>query len=165
MQARRLILLVISALLAGAAQAQGSASAVASCTIVTPLQVQNEGPLAFGALSVGSTSGGAVSVEPWGERSSQGAVVLQAGDWGAARFRVRGEDGAGFVVTLPERCFLKRTEGPEELLVSDFACFPGDNGNLTGGVQSISVGATLHVGAGQAEGTYVGTFEVAVAYE
>ena len=155
----------LSILATGAAHGHSTATAAATCTIVPPLQIQSEGPLAFGAISVGPASGGTVTIQPTGERSSAGAVILQPGAWGAARFRVNGEDGSSYTISLPSSCVLTSADGGEQLVADGFVCTPGIQGNLAGGEQAISVGATLHVEAGQPVGLYTGSFDVTVGYQ
>jgi hypothetical protein len=164
MPPRMACILALLALLCGAAHAQSTATATASCTIVRPIQIQSESPLAFGALSVAADNAGTVTILPGGARSADGAVALQGGSWAAARFVVSGEDGAAFLVALPGQCLLK-SDGAESLVADGFTCSLPTPGTLAGGTQSIAVGATLHVPAGQPVGLYTGTFDVTVSYQ
>jgi hypothetical protein len=165
MPVRTALILAAMGLLCGPACAQSTATATASCVIVMPLQIRSESPLAFGALSVGPDTGGTVTIQPGGGRSTGGAVALQGGSWAAARFVVSGEDGAAFLVALPDQCLLNSSGGAPALVADGFACSLPSPGVLAGGMQAIGVGATLHVPAGQPVGTYTGTFDVTVSYQ
>jgi len=55
--------------------------------------------------------------------------------------------------------------GANTMTVGMFTSNPSGAGTLSaGGNQTLSVGATLNVGAGQATGTYSGIFSVTVTY-
>jgi hypothetical protein len=105
--------------------------------------------LSFGQLFVGPSPGTCV-VTPLGTRSSTGGVQLGGGS---------GVGPASFTVSAT------MTNGGSSMTVNTFTSEPSGTGQLDAlGNQALSVGATLHVGAVQAPGTYSGTFDVTVAY-
>jgi len=50
------------------------------------------------------------------------------------------------------------------MTVDTFTSTPSGTGTLTGGAETLNVGATLQVGIGQATGSYTGTYSVTVNY-
>jgi hypothetical protein len=119
--------------------------------------------LSFGQLFVGPSPGTCV-VTPLGTRSSTGGVQLGGGSGvGPASFTVGGDVLATYSITLPGSATM--TNGGSSMTVNTFTSEPSGTGQLDAlGNQALSVGATLHVGAVQAPGTYSGTFDVTVAY-
>jgi type 1 fimbria pilin len=51
------------------------------------------------------------------------------------------------------------------MTVDTFTSNPSGTGTLSGGAQTLNVGATLHVAGAQAAGNYTGTYNVTVAYQ
>jgi len=151
------------------AKAQETASATATATIVTPIAITKTVDMNFGIISVQSTTGGTVVLSPAGVRTPSGGVTLPAGggtSTAAASFTVTGVAGYSYNVTLPSSA-LTITSGSNTMTVTDFTSNPAGNaGLLTGGTQTLKVGATLNVTAAQPAGTYVsGTpFNVTVNY-
>ena len=50
------------------------------------------------------------------------------------------------------------------MTVNYFTSNPSGTGTLTGGAETINVGATLNVGAAQVQAAYTGTYTVTVDY-
>jgi len=149
-------------------KAQETASATATATIVTPIAITKDVDMNFGNVAVQSTTGGTVVLSPAGARTPSGGVTLpvSGGTITAASFTVTGVSGYAYTVTLPSTT-LTITSGSNTMTVTDFTSDPAGNaGLLTGGTQTLNVGATLHVSAAQPAGTYVsGTpFNVTVNY-
>ncbi len=151
------------------AQANASATANTTATIVTPLSISNSIALEFGNVAVGSTAG-AVIMTPAGARSTTGGVTLPttAGTVTAASFTVAGQANYGYSITLPTSVSLDDNNS-HTMLVNTFTSNPaaGANGVLSaGGTEVLTVGATLNVGASQVAGTYESDtdFEVTVVY-
>jgi len=163
-------LIPIAALLmtfSASAFAQASATATSTATIVTPISITKTVDMNFGSIAT-SASGGTVVLTPAGARSATGGASLPAaaGTVTAASFDVAGEDGYTYAITLPSSVTLTRNSGAETMTVDAFTSNPTSTGELTAGAQTLTVGATLNVGASQAPGTYVsGTaFTVTVNY-
>lgn len=145
--------------------ASASASANANATIITPIAIAHVADLNFGNIVAG-TGIGTVIVDTEGDRTKTGDVILPTatpGTFNAAEFTVTGLANATYAITLPGSIDISTTGG-ETMTVTDFTSDPDGTGTLTGGTQTLSVGATLKVGAGQAAGNYTGTFNVTVAY-
>lgn len=146
-----------------------TASANATVKIVPAIAIVKTRDLDFGNVAPSNTSG-TVVLTPAGARSGTGGVGLSSVDTGnQATFTVSGDSGATYAITLPSSVTLTNLLGdPLSLLntmtVDTFTSNPSGTGTLTGGSQALNVGATLHVNAAQASGTYAGTFSVTVDY-
>jgi len=154
--------ILVALLASGTAFAQ-SASADATASIVASLVITNTADLRFGNIvaGVGAT---VVSLSTAGVRSGSGNVVAGA-PFGAASFTVTGEADSTYVITLPTAAVpLTRTAGAETMTLTAINSDPTGTGLLTAGTQTLLVGGTLNVGAGQVAGDYVGSFNVSVAY-
>ena len=148
--------------------AQVTASATASASIVTPISITNAGDMNFGNVAV-SAAAGTVVLDPASTRSITGGVTLPVvtGTVAAAHFNVAGTPGYTYSITLPGAAILIES-GSDNMTVDNFTSNPNLTGTLDGtlGTQTINVGATLHVGANQASGTYTSAtpFNVTVNY-
>jgi len=148
-------------------QAQVSATATASATIVTPIAIANATDMDFGNVAVSATPG-TVVLDPAGARTVTGGVTLPAaaGTVTAASFDVTGQASFTYSITLPAAA-TTITSGGNTMTVDTWISTPTPTGTLDGaGTQTLAVGATLNVAAGQASGTYIsGTpFTVTVNY-
>jgi hypothetical protein len=129
------------------------------------IAVSNTQAMAFGKFVAGS--GGSVIINESGARSATGDVFLVASGGGAvAQFSVTGDPNVTYAVTLPADDVVTLTiaGGGSTMAVNSFVSNPASTGTLTAGAQTLKVGATLTVGAGQAVGNYSGTFDVIVVY-
>ncbi|GGH63877.1 hypothetical protein HNQ91_002427 [Filimonas zeae] len=147
--------------------AQASATATATATIVTPISISKTDNLNFGNVAVHATTAGTVVLSPGGARSATGGVTLPAtpGTVAAASFTVSGEGNYTYAITLPSSA-LTITDGTNTMTVTDFTSTPNGTGTLSSGTQTLNVGATLNVAAGQAAGVYTSAapFTVTVNY-
>ena len=136
----------------------------ASVTVVEGLSIETEEDLDFGEV-VASGTAGTVVMTPAGRRTATGGTRLgDHHDASAAVFEVEGERRATVSITLPGSITLE--SGPNSLTVGEFTSSPGGSTMLNGaGKETIKVGATLHVGAHQAPGHYVGSLNVTVVYD
>ena len=158
---------IVMLLFASSAFAQVTASATATATIVTPIAITKDVDMNFGNVAV-NASVGTVVLTPAGARSATGGVSFLAATPGtitAASFTVTGLAGATYSITLPAGA-LTITSGANTMTVDTWTSSPTPTGTLTGGTETLTVGATLNVGASQPAGTYVsGTpFDVTVNY-
>lgn len=149
--------------------AQETATATATATIVTPIAISKTADMNFGNVAVQSTNGGTVSIPPAASptRTTTGSVTLPATvgtTVTAATFTVTGEDDFTYSISLPSSVTI--TSGSNSMTVDDFSSNPSGTGTLTGGTQTLYVGARLNVTAAQAAGTYVSAtpFNVTVNY-
>lgn len=154
----------------GKAQATASATANATATIVTPISIVKVTDLEFGNVAVSGTVDGTVIMDPDGTRSRTGGVTLPAvtGDFNAASFTVSGVGGYLYTITLPSTAVSLASGASPAMTVTNFTSDPaGSGGTLsTGGEQTLRVGGTLNVAAGQPAGIYATTtpFTVTVNY-
>lgn len=137
------------------ASAQASASANASATIVTPITITKAADMNFGNVAVHATTGGTVVLTPASVRTPTSGVTLPGtkGTVSSASFTVNGQSGYTYAITLPSSVVL--TDGASHsMTVDNFTSTPTATGTLTGGSETINVGATLNVTGGQAAGSY-----------
>jgi len=119
----------------------------------------------FGTIA--ESGAGTVVLATDGSRSVTGGVsTLASGPGTAADFIVTGEPSATYAITLPASVSLT---GPGPAMTADtFVSSPTPTGTLSAGpgTETILVGATLNVAAGQTAGAYTtaGTFNVTVNY-
>jgi hypothetical protein len=144
-----------------------TATATANATIITPIAIIKVNDLNFGNI-VATTTGGTVVLSPAGARTESG-VQLPAvtGTVSAASFTVTGQDGYAYSVTLPADGYaIKTGTGTPTQTMTLTSFISNTTGTLTGGTETLSVGATLNVVANQAAGTYIGAspFDVKVNY-
>lgn len=143
-----------------------STSANATANIVSPISITAVNNLIFGDIAVSASLAGTVVMSTSGTRTKTGGVLLPVTGtaFNAASFTVSGVADATYAITLPASTTIS-AGGPNSMTVNTFTSNPSSTGTLSaGGTQTLSVGATLNVAAGQAQGTYTGTFSVTVAY-
>ncbi|GAA4464572.1 hypothetical protein GCM10023093_15170 [Nemorincola caseinilytica] len=146
--------------------AQASATASASANIITPISIVKTVDMNFGNVAVSATLAGTAVLAPAGTRTTGGAggVTLPAttGTVAAASFTVSGQGGYTYAITLPVSCVI--TDGAtHNMTVDNFTSSPSATGTLSsGGTETLNVGATLNVAAGQAAGLYTNATGVPV---
>jgi hypothetical protein len=147
--------------------AQSTASVIASATIVTAVQMVKNSDIDFGNFT---TNGGAGTVvlgadnTGAGTRSSNISKPNATGTVKAAGFTMTGKDNSTYSIIMPSSGVLIYN-GTEKMVVDSFTCSASKV--LGGGKEIIYLGATAHVNANQAFGTYssVGSgMEVSVNY-
>lgn len=149
----------------GKAQAADTINADAHATIVTPLSITNTGGtgLEFGSIAAGSTLG-TVSVSASDAVSHTGGITVLTTDQSAAIFGVTGTGTHAYTVTTPATCTLTG-DGGGTMTVDDWVITGGSwSRALVGGADAFKIGGTLNVAANQLQGSYTGSFAVAVAY-
>ena len=147
--------------------AQSSNSASASATIIVPISVAKLTDLNFGNISVSASMGGTVILGANGMRSigGSGGVILPAttGTVAAASFNVSGAASFTYAITLPMAPVII-TSGSNSMNVISFVSTPSSTGVFsTLGTQTLNVGATLVVSAGQAPGDYTNAMGIPVS--
>jgi hypothetical protein len=149
--------------------AQVSATATSSATIVTPISIANNANMNFGNIAVNASLGTVVlpaAAAP--VRTVTGGCTLPAtvGTVAAARFTVTGVAGYTYAITLPASVSLTGPGAP--MTANAFVSNPtvAAGGLLTGGTQTLYVGATLNVAGSQVAGVYTSpaAFTVTVNY-
>ncbi len=129
------------------------------------LTVTSLAQLSFGKIA--ANSGGSVILSPAGSRTRTGSVAILTSETGsAARFRLQGNAGLAYIVTLPLDNDVILTSGGNSMSLTDFTISPANPGNLDGaGEQIISLGATLNIGSLKPPGEYSGTISFTVDYQ
>ena len=161
-------LVIASAVLgfANSSFAQATATASASANIITPIAIAKTVDMNFGNVAVSATISGTAVLAPAGTRTTGGAggVTLPAttGTVSAASFNVTGQASYTYAITLPTSTTI--TDGASHTMtVDNFTSVPATTGALdASGAQTLNVGATLNVAAGQASGTYTNATGVPV---
>jgi len=153
--------------------AQATTQASAEATIVTPISIVKDVDMNFGNVAVQAATGGTVVLATDGTRLPGGAggvtLPIVTGTVSAASFTVSGTAGYAYNVTLPSPSVtLTRSSGGQTMTASNFTSDPTTNTGVldaTTGNQTLNVGATLNVAAGQVAGVYTcASFDVTVNY-
>jgi hypothetical protein len=161
------ISLLFALMLTLSLQAQSTSTATATATILTAISITKTLDMNFGNVSVQAASGGTVILSVLGVRTRTGGVTLPAttGVITPATFTVGGEANYTYSITLPlvPHIISNKTN---TMTVTSFISSPSGTGTLTAGTQTLTVGATLNIAAGQANGIYTSTtgFDVTVNY-
>ncbi|MDB5152910.1 MAG: hypothetical protein JWR54_1661 [Mucilaginibacter sp.] len=144
-----------------------TATASASATIIAPISITKVNDLNFGNV-IATSTGGTVVLSPASARTESGVQLpTVAGTVSAASFTVTGQDGYAYTVTLPADGYAIKTGGGTAAETMTLSAFTSNStGTLTGGSQTLSVGATLNVVANQTAGVYTNAtgFDVSVNY-
>jgi hypothetical protein len=159
----------MAGLLAAAGPAQAlaaTAPASGTATVVTPLSLVNTAPLSFGNI-IPSATPGTVTIDEFTEaRTFTGGVTMAGGTISAAKFSGLTSPPSHLKIDVPNGSItITRVGGTETMTVNNFE-LNGDKNDWVAGntLFEFQVGARLLVGANQAPGTYVGTFDVTVTY-
>lgn len=130
-----------------------------------PITIKWLQDLEFGTLAGDVAFAGTATINPvTGTKSVTGGVYDFGGISSPAMFNVRGDKDSTFAVTLPASVTL--TSGSNTMTLGNFTSSPSTVGVFdSSGRSTITVGATLQVGAGQAAGAYTGVFTVTVDYQ
>ena len=153
---------------AGTVNAQVSATATSTATIVTPIAIERVTNMNFGNVAV-NASGGTVILSPESTRTFTGGITLPVvtGTVTAASFNVSGQADYTYSISLPSSVTLTRATGTETMEVDHFSSTPTPTGKLSGaGAQVLNVGGTLNVTGSQVAGVYTSLtpFTVTVNY-
>lgn len=152
--------------------AQATATAAATATIIAPIAITNALDMNFGnvAVQAGATgTTGTVVIAPEGTRTRTAGVTLPSttGTFTAASFTIGGASDYTYVITIPSSGYIiTKATTLETMTVNTFTSSPSSTGTLTGGSETLNIGATLNVDAGQAPGVYTNAtgFDVTVNY-
>jgi hypothetical protein len=155
------------ALCAPAAIARAAAPAVANgnAVIIYPVTVTKLQDMDFGFLAV--TTAGTAVLEPNADTfNTTGGVTPVGGTPHCAEFVGASKDSSVVNIKVPTKpVTLTRVGGTETMTVTPFT-LQGQSKRALAKAASFTfrVGGTLNVAAAQAEGVYVGTFDVTVQY-
>ena len=162
-----------AALLVPCAFAPAAASPVAanqdssaSVAILHPLEILKREDLDFGRVMVPTAPGTVVIDANTNLISSTGGLVLLGGTPHAARFTGAAKSSSVVNIKIPKQPItLTRVGGGGTMTVSKFTLQGLDKRQAAKNVAfDFRVGATLNVNANQADGVYVGTFDVSIQY-
>lgn len=147
----------------------------AAPALANSFSIVNNNTLVFGSFVAGS--GGAVTIgASTGARSAIGGVTLMNSTYRAAQFTVNcvADGGADTCTstsfyTIDPVADISLASGANSMSVDTFTVYSVNtatsSGLLSGGTDSLKVGATLKVGNNQVPGSYSGSFSVTVAYQ
>jgi len=140
--------------------------AQATGTLLFPLEIVKNRDLDFG--NVGTTAAaGTVVINPETDTiSSTGGASLLGGTPHAAQFTGAAKGNNVVIIRIPKQpVTLTRVGGTQTMIADNFTLQGLDKRAVAARVAfDFRVGATLNVNANQAEGTYVGTFDVSIQY-
>jgi len=143
-----------------------SIPAMAQATIV----VSGTQNLHFGTFASGPSAGTVVIDPAGGGRSQTGGVTLVSGAGLAANgvISLTGSTGINITLSMTNTSFLI-SNGADSMTVNNFNFNTAAGGsstviNLAATTETIPLGATLQVSAGQAQGTYTGNYTVNAVY-
>ena len=151
---------------AAAAPVAAAQPATAHAAMLFPLEILKKADLDFGWVAP-ATGGGTVVINPETDvTTSTGGVTLLGGSPHSALFTGAAKSNAVVIIRIPKQSInVTRVGGTETMVVSNFTLQGLDKRAVAAQVAfDFRVGATLNVNAGQAEGTYVGTFDVSIQY-
>ena len=143
--------------------AQVSATANTTANVITPIAISKTVDMNFGNIAVSPVNAGTVVLAPASTRAKTGGVTLPAvtGTVAAASFTVTGLGTSTYAITLPGTITLTGTPSGT-MTVDNFVSDPSGTGALVAGSQTVNVGGTLNVAAGQAAGVYTNTTDMTV---
>lgn len=143
-------------------------SGSASATVEAPIQLVATGSLNFGTFAQPKTAG-TITISPYGAVSTTGELgtdmaVAQSTAKSAASFTVNGMPGVQFSASGVSTVTI--SNGAAKMTIGQFTISSSFSGGQIGsnGTTTFTIGGTLTASAGQAAGTYSGTFPITVAY-
>ena len=140
--------------------------AQAAAALLFPLEIIKNRDLDFGNAAA-ATGAGTIVINPETDTiSATGGVVLLGGAPHAAQFTGAAKGNNVIIIRIPKQPItLTRIGGTQTMTVNNFTLQGLDKRAVAARVAfDFRVGATLNVSANQAEGTYVGTFDVSIQY-
>ena len=166
----RTLSLLVAGLLPIAAAAPASAAPVAAptpsratATVNRPSAIRLLNDLNFGVLTV--TTAGTATVSTSDVITTTGGVVSAGGNPYSALFEAVSPIKTVVHIRVPRASILVTRVGGTETMVVDQFTVAGDKKNVVAKeLFTFNVGGRLNVNANQAEGLYVGTFDVEIQY-
>jgi hypothetical protein len=158
-------LLLAGATAASAATNQSTQSVNATATILSPVAISVTNNMSFGKLVLdGSATAGTVTLGTDGSRTPLGGVNLVTGGGEQAalvKFTPDATNGTSNVYNVTTDASTLLNSGTDNMTVDTFTL----SATTGTGIQSISIGAKLHVASNQPAGVYNGTFNVYANYQ
>jgi hypothetical protein len=145
------------------------ATATVTATIIAPIAISNALDINFGNVAVQAGVAGTMVIAPAGTRTRTAGVTLPSTTctFTAASFTIGGASGYTYVITRPSTGYIvTKASTLETMTVSTFTSSPSSIGILKGVSETLNIGATLNVAAGQVPGVYTNAtgFDVTVNY-
>lgn len=158
----------VAAAMAGAAPAQAASTGVAiSAEIIAAVAIAPTTALTFGTIE-SPTASGTVSVNTAG--TAGGSLTVAAGTPQPGGFTVTAANGFNVKVSVPTK--VQITAGTQKMSVTSFEIDTGAGAGsenyilaANGAAQTLKIGGTLKVAAGQAAGSYSGSVTVTADYQ
>jgi hypothetical protein len=148
-----------------AAPVPATGNATGTASLLRPLTIIKQADLDFGELVV--TGPGTAVIDPLSGALSTTGLVTHVGPAAhPAVFTTTGSRTSNVHIKVPQNPItLTRVGGTETMTVSAWTLDGPQNRKFPQNAAfNFAVGATLTVAAGQADGTYLGTFDVTVQY-
>lgn len=137
---------------------------LAAGAVTADITLSNDAPLSFGSV-IAPTAAGSVTVTATGTRTASGVIPFGASAFGPASFTVTIPKGRkDFTILLPASATLTDGSG-QTMTIDTFTSNPTGLISAKRGTAVVTVGATLHLDAGQRSGTYSGSFPVTVVQQ
>jgi|TARA_B110000902_G_scaffold255993_1_gene322080 hypothetical protein len=145
------------------------ATATVTATIIAPIAISNALDINFGNVAVQSGAAGTMVIAPTGTRTRTAGVTLPSttDTFTAASFTIGGASGYTSVITIPSTGYIvTKATTLETMTVSAFTSSLSSTDILPGMSETLNIGATLNVAAGQVPGVYTNAtgFDVTVNY-
>lgn len=137
------------------ANAQSTASAVTTATLVRPIAILKTADMNFGTLAASSTAGTVLLDYADAVTTPTTAVTLLGGTISTATFDVSGEGTSVIAVTTPTSVTI--SNGTDNMIVNGITVEQGATPSLVANALTLKVKATLNVNADQPAGVYVNT--------
>ena len=162
-----LFILGLPLLTYGQSPSSTTISTSANAVIVKPIDITVASDIHFGSIAAGAIEGTITLGVDGTITYSGGTFPVDAGDESInASFEISGEPYGSVSFTLPLEIILTDPASGQELIMTDFLLDKGTNPSLDkDGKLTVSMGATLHIGAHQEAGSYTSSFELMVSYE
>lgn len=147
-------------------QANATATASTTATIITPISITKTMDMNFGNVAVNGVSG-TVVLSTADSRSRTGGVTLPGvtGSVKSAAFKVDGDGTRVFTIALPSSPITLSDGVSGTMTVGTFVSTPATTGTLAGGTATVKVGATLNVNANQTPGIYTNASDLFVTVD
>lgn len=148
---------------------QSSVTGQAYAEVIAALTAYENNQMHFGKFSP-EIGGGQIILTPDGVRIVQGSVVLGGGTAQPGKFIITGESDATYTIQLPSGPAILMLNGSSKTMtVDNWVSIPPagvGSGTLTGGSETVSLGATLNIGSIEDNpvGIYTGTYSLTFVY-
>ncbi len=144
----------------------------AAADIVAAITITEATTMNFGDISTGGSSGTVVLGTSDSITAVTGGQLSQGGTITSADFALLGTSGANYLVSFTAGSVTDSGGGGGAAMAVNTFTYTSVNSGatcspcvMTGGGDTLTVGATLDVGATQAASTYTGTYGVTILYQ